>query len=97
MISRRLVLASVCATAVCLTSCGNPSRAEFKSKLENKLETTTVFSWENHQKTFPTKEWLGVEEYITYPEHPYTAGKCGIPQLYRWNYKANKYVYTRWF
>ena len=96
MISRRLILASVCATTVCLTSCGNPSekRAAHKAIVEKKMNTIPTISWEDHLKANEGfGVWLGVEEYIVYPE---IEGKCVRARLYKWNHRVNKYVASRW-
>ena len=94
MISRRLILASVCATTVCLTSCGDGGREEHRAAVEKKHSEVPTISWEDHINAVEGHGvWLGFEEYITYPEG---FKACLRPRLYRWNHRVNKYVITRW-
>lgn len=95
-VSRRLLLAGVCATSVCIISCTSPSakRAAHKAIVEKKMNTIPTISWEEHlEASKGSGLWLGTEQYIVYPE---VKGKCLRARLYKWNYQINKYIISKW-
>ena len=79
-------------TTIALTSCNNTqAKREAKQKM---LIETPHFSFEKHQEIQSTQEWQDTFAYIVHIDNK--RGGCMRPQLFRWNMKVGKYVFSRW-